>query len=65
MPRALNELRAGILEGKIAEVKMQIATATDNDKCIELMEMLVQLQNQLKNFALCNGERILSIQYKH
>ena len=29
------------------------------------MEMLVQLQNQLKNFALCNGERILSIQYKH
>lgn len=65
VPRALNELRAGILEGKIAEVKMQIATATDNDKCIELMEMLVQLQNQLKNFALCNGERILSIQYKH
>lgn len=60
LPRALNELRGGLVEKEIVSVKTQLATAENEERCLELLQRLSELQEIRKNFALCNGERILS-----
>lgn len=60
VPRALNELRAGIVEQQISEIRGKIGSCTDGKQCLELMRQLAEKQEIRKNFALFNGERILA-----
>lgn len=62
VPRALNELRAGIVDSRIAAVNAAIAGAdpADADTLTRLLAELNELHNTRKAFAFHNGERILA-----
>lgn len=64
VPRAINELRGGLVEKEITEVRRAIATAENEEQQTELLQRLSELQEIRKNFAFCNGERILSTRSK-
>lgn len=63
VPRALNELRAGIIDSQIETLKHKLAEAGDEQLCVSLMQELSEKQEIRKNFAFYNGERILSNRY--
>ncbi len=60
VPRALNELRAQILEIHIMDLQNQLRAATDIDRQMELMQEIKEMQEIRKEFAISNGERIIN-----
>lgn len=61
LPRALNELRAGMIEQQIIEINNEIGNCNDDaERCMKLMKQLSEIQQLRKDFAYYNGERILA-----
>lgn len=60
LPRAINELRAGVVENNIAEIKAAIASDIPAENKLKEMKRLADLLEIRKALAFYNGERILS-----
>ena len=60
LPRAINELRAGVVENNIAEIKGTIASDIPAEEKLKAMKRLADLLEIRKALAFYNGERILS-----
>ncbi len=60
IPRALNELRAYLLEEEIALLTQQLKTESNPDSQRDLMLRLSRLQTLRKRFAEYNGDRIVA-----
>lgn len=60
VPRAIVELKDGILAERISEVRLKIKETADADELSELMKQMIELQQIRKDLALQIGERILS-----
>lgn len=60
LPRTINELRAGVLEQQIADVKVRILSCASDAEKLEAMKQLAELLDFRKHLAFLNGERILS-----
>ena len=60
VPRAINELRAILLDINIDRLEKQLASAPDFQAQLEVMNKIHGLQEIRKQFAMSNGERIIN-----
>lgn len=59
-PRALNELRAQIVEIKISHLEEALKSTEDYDIQLQLLSEMKPLQKLRQQFAMTNGERIIN-----